>query len=158
MGRIPTHDPARKIRERTKVDPRTGCWEWQGHRNSQGYGTGKFPGGSILAHRQAYMTFVGPVAQGLCVLHRCDNPACCNPEHLFLGTRDQNMADRNGKLRQAWGGRIHSAILDEEAVREIRRVRNDRYFAEKYGVAQITIYQARVGITWRHLDRERANG
>jgi hypothetical protein len=79
------------------------CWEWLGTKINSGYG--KFLLG--LAHRFAYEYFVGPIPEGLCVLHKCDNPGCVNPNHLFLGTHKDNTQDMYKKGRQGdcrrWG-------------------------------------------------------
>lgn len=82
----------------------TGCWEWQGVRSPDGYGR-YYPamGIKLQAHRHAYALVHGPIPNDLCVLHRCDNPACCNPAHLFLGTRTDNAADRQAKGRTRTG-------------------------------------------------------
>src|SRR5205814_1663907 len=61
------------------------CWEWLGARGKQGYGTFGCYGRTMRAHRLAWLFCKGPIPAGLCVLHRCDNPPCCNPGHLFLG-------------------------------------------------------------------------
>lgn len=82
-----------------------GCWVWSGRTNRQHYGTL----GERLAHRISYEFYVGPIPEGLCVLHRCDNPPCVNPKHLFLGTRADNAEDRDRK------GRYVSATLGKPA-------------------------------------------
>lgn len=79
-----------------------GCWEWSGYRNERGYGFTRVGGrGSrgVLAHRLSYMVNVGEIPDGLHVLHRCDNPACVRPDHLFLGTNLDNIRDRMAKGR-----------------------------------------------------------
>jgi hypothetical protein len=76
------------------------CIEWSGHKNSYGYGqTGTMRFGNRKAHRWAWEKFFGPIPAELHVLHRCDNPACINPAHLFLGTHQENMRDRDLKGR-----------------------------------------------------------
>jgi len=76
-------------------DPNSGCWLWvRGQRNKKSlYGSLTFKRKVIYAHRLSYETFVGPVPPGLDVLHKCDTPACVNPQHLWVGTHTENMRD-----------------------------------------------------------------
>lgn len=104
---------------RVREDPATGCWLWIGAVNNKGYG--RMTAGSrrkMFAHRLSYEHFIGPVGEGLCVLHDCpsgDNAACVNPEHLWLGTHAENMADMASKGR-------HGSISKPERV-----ARGDRH-------------------------------
>ena len=83
------------------------CWEWSGSRNAQGYGTMLIKGRCVLTHRvMAAMTF-GMFDRRLCVLHRCDNPPCCNPDHLFLGDRKDNRLDQISKGRDPNVNKTH---------------------------------------------------
>lgn len=79
-----------------------GCWEWTGSLQTQGYGNIEIKGKRLLPHRIAYVLHKGEIPQGLSVCHHCDNPKCCNPEHLFLGTAADNMNDASQKGRMAY--------------------------------------------------------
>lgn len=79
------------------TDPKTGCVLWMGSRNTGGYGQVRWRGPLLLVHRAAWIARHGPVPPGLCVLHRCDVRPCLNPDHLFLGTQKDNMADLAAK-------------------------------------------------------------
>ena len=107
------------------------CWEWKGNLNKGGYG--KF-GTNGLAHRKSYELHKGKISKGLCVCHRCDNPKCVNPDHLFLGTIADNNRDRHQKGRSAKGykrldptigSKIGTSIINEEIVYQIRKMRID---------------------------------
>jgi hypothetical protein len=86
-------DHRRTLFGRTHGDPVFGCWVWSGATNRKGYGVYIFRGKYVGAHRVAWTLFRGPIPDGLFVLHRCDNPPCLNPDHLFLGTHNDNMID-----------------------------------------------------------------
>lgn len=96
------------------VDRSGECWTWRGSVNGKRGGYGKFQaaGKTLAAHRVAFAIFYGDPGE-LDVLHQCDNPPCCNPSHLFLGTHQDNMADRNTKGRQARGDRSGSRLHPE---------------------------------------------
>lgn len=134
-----------------------GCWLWTGYApksgNRAGYGEFDFKSGRrMLAHRASMLLLKGSEPGKQCVLHRCDNPPCVNPEHLFLGTSGDNMADRNEKGRQARGEGHASAKLTEEDVRAIRcDQRSNRELASIYGVFETTISEARRRKTWKHI-------
>ena len=76
-----------------------GCWNWTAYKNNEGYGRLRAGGEKVLAHRLSYSIFKGEIAEGLFVCHTCDNPACINPEHLFLGTHQDNVSDCVAKGR-----------------------------------------------------------
>ncbi len=107
------------------------------------------------AHRASYEAFRGPIPDGLHVLHKCDNPACINPAHLFLGTHDDNMADKTQKQRHLHGGRHHHAKLTDEIVIECRQKHQSgesiSSLAEKHGVHFKTMRQAVLRLKWKHV-------
>lgn len=134
-----------------KVDQSGDCWIWTASRDGMGYGMYAH----TRAHRFSWMLHHGPIPAGMCVLHRCDTPACVRPEHLFLGTRDDNMRDRQAKGRQARGERAGRARLSAADVREARRLRaagrRIKDIAAQFGVSDSTISHACLGRSWSHL-------
>lgn len=102
-GLIP--EATRESRFWAKVDTAGGidaCWPWSGNRIAKGYGIFTHRGRNAGAHRTAYQYAVGQIPDGLWVLHRCDNPPCCNPAHLWLGTATDNNRDMIAKGRAGW--------------------------------------------------------
>ncbi len=85
---------AKRLRAHVQIDRATGCHVWMGNRDNGGYGRMSIGPGVRAAHRIAWELANGPIPEGMLVLHTCDNPACCNPEHLKLGTQGENMRDR----------------------------------------------------------------
>lgn len=75
------------------------CWEWQAGRHKFGHGKFRLPTGHIGSHRMAWQLTYGPIPPGMWVLHHCDNPPCCNPRHLYLGTAQDNTRDREVRGR-----------------------------------------------------------
>lgn len=136
-------------------EPNSGCSLWLGAVTNRGYGKMSVAGCPQLAHRIAYREYNGPIPIGLNVLHRCDTPSCINPDHLFLGTQKDNMADCARKNRHGLGERNSIAVLTEEAVREIRQQvvsgSTDRQIAVKFGVHPRTIRDVRTKETWKHI-------
>lgn len=94
--------PAVRLWSRTSIDSGHKCWEWQGYRRRSGHGQiGDESGRLVGTHRVAYEFFNGPIPDGMVVMHSCDNPPCCNPRHLSLGTQADNLHDmfRKGRAR-----------------------------------------------------------
>jgi hypothetical protein len=121
------------------------CWEWKGHRQPKGYGSIHQSHKVHMAHRIAYEIHFGPIPDNTQVLHKCDNPPCCNPNHLFLGSIADNMTDKTAKQRQARGENIGKAKFTESDIREMRRLYDT-------GVKQVDIAKL-FGLSQGHVTR-----
>lgn len=101
------------------------CWEWTGARDGSGYGNAWYRGNATGAHRVSWILAHGGIPEGMCVLHRCDNPPCVNPAHLFLGTHRDNARDREAKGRRTapriLGERNGVAKVPDDIVRDVVR-------------------------------------
>jgi len=146
----------------TKVNISDGCWIWNSSRNKTGYGTFSIKHHPYKAHRVAWEQTFGEIPKGFHVLHRCDNPPCVNPEHLFLGTHQDNMRDMDMKGRRAKpngmntpvGSDSPNSVLREDHVRQIRSQKGKvsyRDLAEQYGVGYSTIRHIMNFDTWKHV-------
>ena len=139
--------------ERYQVDPDTGCWLWIGATVTCGYGI-YTAHGEKNAHRVSWVMCHGPIPNGLHVLHKCDRPECVNPEHLKLGTHQDNMRDlrEKGRAYGAAGEANRSAKLTEAQVLKIvDDTRSARRIAQEYGVTDAAIQGIRQGRTWKHI-------
>lgn len=133
--------------DRTDVD---GCWPWTAHRTFDGYGVFWRDGRDWIASRVGWELAFGPIPDGMLVLHSCDNRACQQPAHWFLGTNADNMADKMRKGR--WGGKC---VLTHEAVREIRQRRTTgescAAIGRAFGVHRSTVSGIIRGERWRNV-------
>lgn len=136
-----------------KSDGPDACWPWQGTVNGGGYGKMTVTTGlRRYAHRVSWELVNGPIPKGLNVLHHCDNPPCCNPAHLWIGTQRDNMNDKVSKGRHDRGETHPYAVLSAAKVIEIRASSlAQAKLAEKFGVSRQTIGDARTGRTWKHI-------
>jgi hypothetical protein len=142
---------------RLALRAKTGCWEWTEGTIRNGYGRLRHGGTIWLAHRLAYTLKHGAIPAGMYVCHTCDNPSCCNPEHLFLGTQYDNMADMTDKGRapKRAGFLNPAAKLTPGKVRKIRRLRatgvSRSEIASKFGVTANAIALIEAGKTWANV-------
>lgn len=149
------------------------CWNWLMAKNGKGYGRTCSNGKSHYTHRLSWELINGEIKDGLFVLHRCDNPSCINPSHLFLGTQKQNLEDMHAKGRNAQptgfrhgsktkpekiarGERISNSKLKEDQVIEIRQLKessgiSNRAIAKLYNVTPPTIRGIVNGTAWIHI-------
>ena len=144
-----------RITERSRCDPLTGCHVWFGDFYSCGYGRISFRGKSTNAHRVAWILTKGRLPQGVFVLHRCDNRACVNVEHLFLGSQRDNIIDMYKKGRGARGEKNGQAKINSEQVKQIRERtisgESQRSLANKFGISKTSIARVVHRITWANV-------
>ncbi len=133
-----------------------GCWVWTGSRNASGYGffgLGRSARG-VLAHRFSFAMVNGPIPPKMCVLHKCDNPPCVNPDHLWLGTQAQNMADKIAKGRQRVGAKDRHRLskITREVAAQIRHERASgklvKHIAKDRGLCVQTVSDILNGRHW----------
>jgi hypothetical protein len=132
-----------------------GCWNWIGHRSEKGYGLLAVHAKPFRAHRLSWIIHRGMMPDGAQVLHRCDNPACVRPDHLFLGDNAANHADKIGKNRQraARGEAVGSARLSADDVRNIRAsTEGPTALSRRYSMSVGHIDKIRRRMKWRHID------
>jgi hypothetical protein len=136
------------------------CWNWTASLFRHGYGQikqrfGSGNGKNWQAHRLSYVIHFGEIADNLLVCHKCDNPKCVNPNHLFLGTNKENTMDMvaKGRAYRPVGVDVHNSKLSEDDVRFIRSS-HDRNFklAERFKVSQATICIIRKRLIWKHIE------
>jgi hypothetical protein len=139
-------------------EPNSGCWLWTAGWGSGGYGFINSGGRQLKAHRASWALHRGNVPDGIKVLHRCDTPACVNPDHLFLGTDADNNADKIAKGRNkppSFSSKDGEIVLDEAAVKVIRSEYAPGVYyheiATRYGVSPTTISRIINRQTWRHV-------
>lgn len=149
MTELPT-----RIESKIQPEPNSGCWLWLGGTNQKNYG---HIWSSELkrherAHRMVYQILIGAIPAGQQLLHRCDNPYCVNPDHMFVGSNAENMADRDAKGRQARGESCALAKLTEDQVRAIRQSSGSHVAVGKqFGTSAMNVADIRHRRTWKHI-------
>lgn len=161
MRRITQSELMQKFMEKVSIDEKTGCWIWTGMINMFGYGIIKYkslPPKMKTAHRASYFLHHGEFDFKLNVLHKCDLPVCVNPDHLFLGTHQDNMDDRQRKGRTVTqrfkGSECGASKLNEAQVIQIRSMagqKRQRQIADMFNITQSSVHHILVRKTWTHI-------
>lgn len=151
---------AQRLEDYSMPEPNSGCLLWLRGVTKFGYGWVRANGAARLAHRVSYELANGPIPAGMCILHKCDVPACINPDHLRLGTQIDNIADMRAKGRSsdgrprpdARGERNGNNKHSEKLMLAVKRA--DGTYAEIariYGVSETAVGYVKRGIQWAHL-------
>ena len=143
-----------KFWSRINIKNNNECWEWTGCILNDGYGQIRMDWKKYRTHRLAWELTHGIISDELQVLHKCDNRKCCNPNHLFLGTHQDNMNDMTRKERQAKGIKNFKSKLNEKQVKEIRNLYlsgkySQRQLGKMYNVKHCTIGRIINKINWK---------
>lgn len=146
---------------RVVCEPNSGCWLWAGSRTAGGYGAVKIGGRhgkSRYTHRLSYELNCGPIPVGAVVCHRCDTPACCNPDHLFLGSQGDNVRDAYAKGRMSYPNEAEATSAS--VIAEIKAALADgvqgRVIASDYGISEATVSAIKTGKRWAHIEALKA--
>lgn len=150
-----------RILQRKIIDKETGCWNWTGGCNTKGYGQVRHNGTQSKVHRLAYQHYLGLIPEGYFVCHKCDNPKCFNPDHLFIGTALDNNRDRELKGRGVMHGVVllkgashMKSKLTEAEILEIRSIGSKMNMSEtarQFGVSKQAIRSILHKQTWKHI-------
>jgi hypothetical protein len=159
---IPLEERLLRLSDRSGGD--NACWIWTGaKRGYQGYGTLKIHGKQCVASRVSYEFYCGPIPDGMFICHRCDNPSCINPKHLFLGTPANNIADCTKKNRHNYTPRLNlpkgekhpGSKLTAQQVLEIRQLHNQGMsygrLAQMFPASKTSIAEICRRETWQHI-------
>lgn len=146
-----------RLMKKTVIDEQTKCWEWTGSKSSFGHGeiyiggTGPDARKRTMTHRASWEFHNGPIPDGMCVCHRCDNPSCINPDHLFLGTKAENSRDMVEKNRQISGEDMPHSKLTWTQVAAIRKCTaiTQSEIAAIAGVTQSVISEIKNNNYWK---------
>ena len=158
MPRLKTN-PIERFHTSYEIDPISGCYNWTGYKDIGGYGRFKHNRKMYLPHRWIYEYLNGPIPEGLVVRHQCHNPACVNPEHLLLGTPQDNSDDMIKANRSPRGEKNPKSILTEQDVILIKKFlkrQNERgvgtFLSRWFNVSRNTISDIKFERSWSYLE------
>lgn len=141
-----------------RINPDSGCWEWTASLIGKGYGQFKCAEDprQQYAHRFSYLIHKGEIPAGKCVLHRCDNPKCVNPDHLFVGSKLDNGQDMQRKGRSTYGEKNTQAVLSAADIRTIRSLCAEGELpqwriAKMFGIQQMEVSRIYRRERWAHV-------
>lgn len=141
--------------QRVAVKATSECWNWTGPASVYGYGIYSKNKVSMPSHRAAYEKTYGKIPLGMIIRHSCDNPLCCNPNHLLVGTHAQNVADKVSRGRQNRGEKSWNHVLTDDIVKRIRALCkagiNQYSIAEKFGICQSSVSRIANNKRWAHV-------
>lgn len=121
------------------INPNSGCWEWMRNNDKDGYGKVRHLGKTQRVHRVAWMLWKGKIPKGMCVLHSCDNPPCCNPDHLFIGTMLDNRLDCAAKERDDY------KLSKSQVIEILHTTGTLKKVGEMFGVSEVVVHRIRNG-------------
>jgi len=144
---------ADRLWERVDRSAPDGCWPWTGPAITNGYGCFSWQNRQVRTHRVSYELHYGPIPEGMYVCHRCDNPLCVKPSHLFLGSPAVNVADMIGKGRSrsprgAANGAAKLTRKQADSIRAQHGAATYRALADAFGVSVTTIHNIMHGLVW----------
>lgn len=145
-----------RMLSRRVISPETDCWEWTGAASPLGYGKVGIGHTVYQVHRVSAHLYLGfDLKSELAVCHKCDNPRCFNPDHLFIGTKGENSQDMTNKGRSTFGERNPAAKLTAAAIPQIRALAmsgvHPEVIGQQFGIARRTVSDIVRRIRWRHV-------
>lgn len=150
-------DQLRDLLDKYTIKNENACWGWKGPLYPNGYAQAVFMQRALNASRASWFIHHGLIKNNEWVLHKCDNPPCTNPDHLFLGTCKDNVQDmiRKGRKVVRKGSKVHFARINEEKAKEIKQLLKDKftlkYISEKFGIHISAVSAIKNNRTWKHV-------
>lgn len=152
MTNLAMLDVWKRIELNTIPEPNSGCWLWAGATTKAGYGLISVKNKRNYVHRLSYQINCHEIPENMCILHKCDTPSCCNPDHLSIGSIQDNNSDMVKKRRHCLGEKQGKSKLLAKDVLEIRKSNKPLIeLAKTYNVSIAAVCQAKSGKRWGHL-------